>query len=84
MISDGVLEGQAIEAVRYPSPAHMSGWWLITDRYDGNFRSMRREHLYHLTAKRPDFAPFLALPFGFRVDLSGEERVWFDAQVLED
>jgi hypothetical protein len=83
VISDGVLEGDAVKGVRYEPLEHMSGWWLVTDRYDGNVESMRREHLYHLTAKRPDLARYIALPAGFRFDLSNGEDVWFDEEALE-
>lgn len=82
VVSDGVLEGDAVQGVRYPSPEHMSGWWITTDRYDGNIKSLRHEHLYHLTSARPDLAPLIALPYGFRFDLAHREDVWFDREVL--
>jgi hypothetical protein len=81
VISDGVMEGDAVQGVRYPSPDHMSGWWITTDRYDGNIRSLKREHLYHVTAARPDLAQYVALPYGFRFDLSQGQDVWFDPKV---
>ncbi|HEX7174810.1 MAG TPA: hypothetical protein VF240_05960 [Pyrinomonadaceae bacterium] len=82
VVSDGVFEGDTVQGVRYPSPEHMSGWWITTDRYDGNTDSLKREHLYHLTAARPDLARLIALPFGFRFDLAHHEDVWFDRQTL--
>jgi hypothetical protein len=84
VISDGVLQGDAVQGVRYPSPEHMSGWWITTDRYDGDIRSLTQEHLYHLTAARPDLARYLALPFGFRFDQASGEDVWFDEQVARE
>jgi hypothetical protein len=60
----------------------MSGWWITTGRYDGNTASLKREHLRHLTAARPDLARLIALPFGFRFDLTHHEDVWFDPQTL--
>jgi hypothetical protein len=84
VISDGVLEGDAVQGVRYPSPEHMSGWWITTDRYDGNVDSLRREHLYHLTAARPDLARYVALPFGFRFDNANGEDVWFDRKAAQE
>lgn len=84
VVSDGVLEGDAIKAVRYPSPEHMSGWWMVTDRYNGDVNSMRQEHMYHLTARRPDLAPYIALPFGYRFDLTRHEDVWLDEEVLQE
>jgi hypothetical protein len=84
VISDGVLQGDAVEGVRYPSPQHMSGWWITTDRYDGDIRSLTQEHLYHLTAARPDLARYLALPFGFRINQANDEAVWFDEKVARE
>lgn len=81
VISAGVLEGDAVQGVRYPSPGHMSGWWLTTDRYDGNSKSLRTEHLYHVTAARQELSRYLALPYGFRFDLSKGEDVWFEESV---
>jgi hypothetical protein len=60
----------------------MSGWWITTDRYDGNVTSLKQEHLYHVTARRPDLAPYIALPYGFRFDFAAREDVWFDEGVL--
>jgi hypothetical protein len=76
-ISDGVYEGEPVEGVRYPSPEHMSGWWLTTDRYDGDIKSLKVVHLYHVTAVRPDIAKLIALPYGFRF-LTNPLNIWFD------
>lgn len=81
VLSAGVLEGDSVQGVRYPSPEEMSGWWITTDRYDGDLASLRREHLYHLTAARPDLARYIALPYGFRFDTANGEDVWFDQAV---
>jgi hypothetical protein len=83
VISKGVLEGLPVQGVRYPSPDHMSGWWITTDQYDGNIDSLKHEHTYHVTATRPDLAKYLALPPGFRFDLSSFEDVWFDEKVAK-
>lgn len=83
-VSAGVVKGAPVEGVRYPSPAHMSGWWLTTDRYDGNVKSLRVEHLYHVTAARPELARYLALPYGFRFALTDREYVWFDEGVADE
>jgi hypothetical protein len=82
VISDGVLEGDPTQGVRYPSPDHMSGWWLSTDRYNGHVESMRNLHAYHVTARRPDLARFLALPFGYRFYEDG--HVAFDERACRD
>lgn len=81
VISAGVLEGDPMQGVRYPSPDHMSGWWITTDRYDGNVKSLRTEHLHHVRGARADLARYIALPYGFRFDLSSGEDVWFDEMV---
>ncbi len=84
VISAGVVEGDAVEGVRYPSPEHMSGWWITTDRYDGDSKSLTLHHLHHLVEWRPDIAPYLALPFGFRFVLGEAEHVWFDEVVASE
>jgi hypothetical protein len=84
VISAGVLEGDRdVQGIRYPSPEHMSGWWLTTSRFDGNTKSLETTHAYHVTAARPDLAHLIALPYGFRFDLS-QEDVWFDEKVAAE
>jgi hypothetical protein len=80
-VAPGVLEGVAVEAVRYPMGEHMSGWFLLSENWDKNVNSLTNHHTYHVTATRPDLARFLALPTGFRVDLRNGERVWMDEGV---
>lgn len=82
-ISEGVYEGLPVQGVRYPSPEHMSGWWLTTDQYDGNVDSLQVVHMYHLTAKRPDLIPYIALPYGYRFD-SSSGVVWPDKNIKQD
>lgn len=80
VISDGIYEGDEAEGVRYPSPDHMSGWWLTTDRFNGDISTLKTVHAHHVSARRPDLAKFLALPFGHRF-LSPQGDVWFDQKV---
>ena len=61
VVSDGVFEGDVVQGVRYPSPDHMSGWWITTDRYNGDIKTLKTEHAFHLVQHRPDLARFLAL-----------------------
>jgi hypothetical protein len=84
--SVGVMEGDVpVWGVRYSAPPHMSGWYLTTDRYSGNIEDLKVGHLHHLTALRPDLVRFLALPHGYRFELTGQgERAYFDAQVLKE
>jgi hypothetical protein len=85
-ISQGVYEGnKPVEGVRYPSPSHMSGWWLTTDEYDGNINSLVTVHFQHIVDKRPELALYMALPFGYRFILGGEdEHVWFEQQIADE
>lgn len=85
-ISKGVLEGRRpVEGVRYPSPKHMSGWWLTTDEYDGDIDSIVTVHFEHIIEARPDLAIYMALPHGYRFDLGGDpEHVWFDEDVKNE
>jgi hypothetical protein len=80
-ISAGVMEGLPVQAVRYPWQEHMSGWLLVTPKWDGNVKSLTNHHTYHLTAARPDLARFIALPIGFRFDLTKGENAWIDQEV---
>ena len=85
-ISKGIYEGVTpVEGVRYPSPEHMSGWWLTTDEYDGNIESLITVHYQHIIENRPELAQYMALPFGYRFNLGGEsEHVWFDQEVANE
>jgi hypothetical protein len=80
-ISAGVLEGLPVQGVRYPWQEHMSGWLLVTSRWDQDVRSLTNHHTYHVTAMRPDLARFLALPTGYRFEASEGHKVWFDEEV---
>ncbi|TLX24661.1 hypothetical protein FE904_14915 [Chryseobacterium indologenes] len=66
VISDGVYEGKDIEGIRYESPQDESGWYLITDDYDDNIKSLKMVHFYHVAFARPDILKYLAIPFGYR------------------
>jgi hypothetical protein len=84
-ISVGVLDGDIpVWGVRYVAPPHMSGWYLTTERFSGNVADLTVEHLYHVTARRADLVPFLALPTGFRfaVTHNGADAA-FDQDVLK-
>lgn len=81
-VSIGVYEGDPVQAVRYPAPAHMSGWYVTTARYNGDHTTLKVEHMAHLMERRPDVAAFLALPPGYRVALDDRAaEAWFDAGV---
>ena len=81
-VSDGVYEGDAVQAVRYPAPSHMSGWYITTDRYNGDHTTLKVEHIAHLMEKRPDVATYLALPPGYRFEVNAQGAgAWFDPAV---
>ena len=82
--SDGVLEGLQTDGIRYPSPNHMSGWWLTTSLYNGNIETLKQIHLYDFAASRPDLLKFLALPFKCRFNVSASHSaIWLD-DTIED
>lgn len=81
-ISVGVMEGLPVQGVRYPWQEHMSGWLLVTEKWDRNTKSLTNHHTYHVTAARPDLVPFIALPVGFRFALTNGQRAWLDPEVL--
>lgn len=84
VISEGVYEGLPVEGVRYPSPSHMSGWWLTTDEYDGNVETLKTVHFQHIIEKRPEIAIYMGLKNGYRFLLgSKNESVWFDQKASE-
>lgn len=69
-ISEGVIEGDyPLSGIRYDAPPHMSGWYLTTERYNGDIETMRVEHMYHVTAVRPELARYIALPPGYRFNM---------------
>jgi hypothetical protein len=82
IVSDGVLEGAPVEGARHPSLEGLSGWWFTTELFNGDIHTLRREHLYHITAKRPELAGYLALPPGYWF-LSGQDgdNVSFDPSI---
>ena len=83
--SKGIYEGLPIEAVRYPSPNHMTGWYLTTEMYDNNTENLMLDHFFHFAFGRPELLGLLSLPSGFRFFYSKEEsEVWFDQAVLEE
>ncbi|WP_306352561.1 hypothetical protein [Flavobacterium sp. '19STA2R22 D10 B1'] len=82
VISDGVLEGNPVEAIRYESPKHMSGWWITTDLYNDDINSLKQIELPELNSKRPDLIQYLALDNGYRFFIDRDiEDVWLDETI---
>jgi hypothetical protein len=77
----GGFGGEPVQGVRYPSPEHMSGWWITTDRYNGDVATLKTLHAYHLTARRPDLTRYLALAYGFRF-YSEASEIRFDPKAM--
>ncbi len=80
-ISKGIYDGMPVDAVRYASPSHMTGWYLTTDLYDGDVKTMEVVYYHDVVFKRPDLRPYLALPPGFRFNASDDVDIWFDESV---
>lgn len=82
-ISKEIYEGSEINAVRYDSPDHMSGWYLTSNDFNGDIKTLSVDHLYHLLKARPEIAKFLALPSGYRFfkDELGED-IWYDKDIV--
>ena len=72
VISDGVYEGKDIEGIRYDSRQGESGWYLITDDYNDDIKSLKMVHFYHVAFARPDILQYLAIPFGYRFIIKTE------------
>ncbi|MCT2561816.1 immunity protein Imm33 domain-containing protein [Chryseobacterium herbae] len=66
VISGGVYEGKDIEGIRYDSPEDESGWYLITNDYNDDIKSLKMVHFYHVAFARPDILKYLAIPFRYR------------------
>lgn len=81
VISDGVLEGDPTKGVRYPSPEHMSGWWLTNDRFDGDVKSLKTVHIQYVAVNRPDLVKFFGLPSGYRF-YSPTNDIWLDKKII--
>ncbi|MBI5362233.1 MAG: hypothetical protein HZA53_03575 [Planctomycetes bacterium] len=82
-VGEGVLDGLPAWGMRIPSPDHMSGWWIGTERTAEDYSNVRPVHLYHVTNSRPDLVKFLALSTGCRFDQRDQDRAWFDAELLD-
>ena len=76
---DGVFDGLPVELLRRPqlNVGH-SGWVFLSDRWSGDVKELKNEHLYHLPLRRPELVRYLGLAAGWRVDLRDGERIWFE------
>ena len=82
-VDEGVEDGAHVEGVRYPAPDHMSGWYVTTERYDGDVSSLRHECYACFCGRCPRLARVLALPAGHRFDTSAGE-INFSAEIAAE
>lgn len=82
-ISKEIYDGSEVNGVRYQAPDHMTGWYLTSNNYNGDVKSLFVDHLYHLLKIRPELGKFLALPPGYRffIDDLGYD-IWLDESVV--
>ncbi len=79
---DGVFAGLPVELFREPQVNEdHSGWVILTDRFSGDMKEVKSEHLYHLTVRRPELVRYLGLEVGWHIDLRDGERIWFEQPV---
>ncbi|MCB1612155.1 MAG: hypothetical protein R3F18_20855 [Lysobacterales bacterium] len=64
VITEGIESGDGFRGIRYSAPEHMSGWWLLTDKYEGSASEKRLLCIKDLILIRPDVIPFLAIDVG--------------------
>ncbi len=81
-ISREIYEGSEVNGVRYDSPDHMSGWYLTSNSYNGDIKTLSIDYLFFVLKSRPELARFLALPSGYRFfkDEIGDD-VWYDEDI---
>jgi hypothetical protein len=87
VVTPGALDGHAMDCVRYPVKDEGSGWWFITDQWDGRTDMARPIHLRHVVEARPGIARYLALPPGYVVSVDPVDnavRVSFDPAIAID
>lgn len=76
VITEGVESGDGFRGIRYSAPDHMSGWWLLTARYEGADSAKRSLCIKDLILLRPDVIPFLAIEkgMGFALPFTWQEE----------
>lgn len=84
VVDTAALSGELVVGVRYPAPAHMSGWWITS--VDANARSdeLQTLHVPHVITERADLLQLLALPAGWRFDTRDGYSAWFDEAVAAE
>jgi hypothetical protein len=77
-ISDGVMNGLPVTGMRYMAPKHMSGWYLVTELYNGDASTMKVIRPKEIVKGRKDLLQFFALPAGYSFAISDEQtcRIW--------
>lgn len=86
VVTDEVLQGQLpVEGIRYvEEDAQMSGWWLITEGFDGDEQHLKSVPLYRIFESCPHLIPLIGLPAGYRFRLAENGcELLFDPEVIE-
>ena len=78
-VSKEIYNGSEVNGVRYEAPQYMTGWYLTSNSYNGDVKSLQVESIFYLIKARPDLVKYLAIPIGYRfyLDEKGDD-VWKD------
>lgn len=69
-----VLSNKDVKGRRYHEPSHMSGWYIITDEFNGDIKTLNVWPLIDFVKHRKDLVKFLALPEGMSFETEGENN----------
>ena len=64
VVTEGIQELSSFRGIRYAAPEHMSGWWLLSELYEGPKSPKRVMCIEELLVIRPDLMSFLAIETG--------------------
>jgi hypothetical protein len=90
---EALATGGRIEGIRYPAPAHMSGWWIFDQAYDGDpadaAQLMQITPVFRVLASQPRLASLFGLDAGYAFSISTDpaspanesRKVWFEDDV---
>ena len=73
-----------LTGTRWSAPPHMSGWYIYGGDRPQNPADYILEHMFHVTHRRPEFSPLIALPPGFEFRLSDPPAIWFAKEVADE
>jgi hypothetical protein len=73
-----------LTGTRWNEQPPMSGWYIYGGDLPENPRDYVLEHIYHVTHRRPEIAPLIALPPGFEFRMSDPPAIWFAQDVAAE